>query len=1490
MFSAATQKWFDENFDAPTEIQKKAWPLLGKGKHTLLIAPTGSGKTLAAFLSAIDALVRAGDTPAAGVTILYISPLKALVHDIERNLRLPLVGIQHECEKLEQPMRRIRIDVRTGDTSQRDRRIQARAPGDILVTTPESLYLLLGSKAGQNLVNVQTVIVDEIHSLAPTKRGVHLALSLERLSMMARQDPQRVGLSATLKPPAEAAAFLGGDRKVEIVDTSVTPRMDLTVSVPVQDMTNPLPPPTDSEINNAINAGHRLAPLQAHKTRAPQSERGIWPMIYPRLLEHIRKNNATIIFVNSRSLCERLAQKLNELAEDTVVRAHHGSVSHERRIEIEEQLKTAQLKAVVATSSLELGIDMGAVDSVLMMESPGSVARGLQRIGRAGHGVGQLSKGVIYPKFRGDLLESAIIAQRMQSGEIEALRIPANALDVLSQQLVAICAQQNFRVRDLIRIIKRAYPYKNLSEQALESVLDMLSGRYPSTDFSELRPLLNWDRSTDEISPRKGAAMAARMNAGTIPERGMYGMYLAAGEDKAGARVGELDEEMVFETRAGENILLGASSWRVEQITRDRVIVSPAPGEPGKLPFWHGAGPGRSLELGIALGGFLRKLGTKPRAQCKTWLLENTPLDELASDNLAGYIFEQKQQTGVLPTDKAITVERFVDELGDWRICILSPFGARIHAPWAMALQQAMSARSGFDVQVMYTDDGMVLRMADAEDLPALDSLLPDPDEVEDFIIEQLAHTSLFAGLFRENAVRSLILRRHAPGRRTPLWAQRLKSQNLLAAVKSYPGFPIVVETYRAALADQFDLPGLKTILRGIRSRKIRVNEVHTQSASPFSMSLVFAYVASYLYEQDQPLAERRAQALTLDRNLLSQLLGQAELRELIDADVLEEIEAERQQLTPERKAKTKDHVHDLCLRLGDLSAAEVFARCVEKKTNIRKWLQELTKELRLIKVKLAGETRFIAAAEAGLFRDTFAIELPSDLPQSYIGTTSNPLEQIVRRYAHTHGPFLMRDLCVRYNIRAPQLEPVLNVLEKTGVLVLGGMRPHGSEMEWCDANVLRSIKRRTLAKLRNEATAVEAGTLGLFLPQWQGVNSGRQGLDWLQDVLLQLEGCRLLWSSLNEIILPARVKGFRADMLDTVTASGRFVWIGHGASGARDGRIAIYTRNHLSQLLELESAYAAPTGMHQLLLEHLAQHGASFLMELEDAARKAPKDLIKGGFSKQDFETVLWDLVWAGQITNDSFQPLRALSTKTSRSRSGRRQLNPLAGGRWSLTSRLVTQAVSETEKVLSHANVLLERYGIVSRGTSRAENIKWASVYKVMRAMEESGKIRRGYFVEGFGGTQFAYAYAVDGLRSMRADNAHEFKVPIVTVLSNIDPANPFGALLPWPELMNANEIRPRRIASACTVLVNGWPILAVSGRGRKVAVFNYRPVTSDEILTLAFTALGKYSLPGNKKHSIVIEQINAQAVRESSLFELVLGCGYVSDYKGLSSHPLH
>jgi ATP-dependent Lhr-like helicase len=1458
MFRPATQAWFDAAFAAPSEVQARGWAAIAAGQHALLVAPTGSGKTLAAFLAAIDRLTALPADAPPGVRVLYVSPLKALAADIERNLRAPLAGIRRQAERRGEALRDLRVDVRTGDTPAADRRLQARQPGDILVTTPESLFLLLGSRARSVLATVETVIVDELHALAAVKRGTHLAVSLERLAALTPRDPQRIGLSATVQPLAAAAAFLGGDRDVTVVDAARTPRLDVTVTVPVPDMTN-VQPPADAPAGTTSILG------QIHREAAGEArpgERGLWSAIYPELVTAIRAHRSTLVFVNSRGLCERLAHKLNELAGEELVQAHHGSVSHVRRAAIEEALKAGQLRGIVATSSLELGVDMGAIDLVVLVESPGSVARGLQRIGRAGHQVEATSVGRIYPKYPGDLVEATVVARRMQVGQIEALQVPVNALDVLAQQVVALCVDGPVQVDEVERLVRRAHPYRELSRAALEGVLDMLAGKYSFDDNRELRPLLVWDRDRGELRARRGAGMAVRFNAGTIPDRGAYGVYLV----RDGTRLGELDEEMVHETRRGDVIQLGASSWRVEEIGGDRVVVSPAPGEAGRLPFWRGDGIGRPLELGRAIGAFLRELGAQPRARAARWLRDHAPLDAHAAGNLVNYVFDQRDATGALPTDDTVVVERFRDELGDWRVCVLTPFGARVHAPWAMALQARLGAARGVDVQVMYTDNGLVLRIPDGDEPPAVDQLFPDPDEVTALATDQVAQTALFAGLFRENAVRSLLLRRRGPGRRTPLWAQRLKSQGLLALVQRYPAFPLVLETYRQALGDSFDLPGLRGLLADVRSRTLRVHEVETREASPFARQLVFAYVAAYMYEQDSPLAERRAQALSLDRNLLRELLGQDTLRELIDPAVLAELELELTRLADERRARDADELHDVLRWLGDLTPEEAAARVAGDGPAV---LATLLAARRAVAVRIGGAERVIAAEDAGLFRDALGLVPPAGLPDAFLGHVAEPLQALARRYARGRGPFAATDFAGRYGLTAAVAQRVLQALGAAGVLVEGEIRPGGSRAEWCDAEVLRVLKRRTLARLRTAVAPVDGPALARFLPDWHGVGSRRLGPERLLEAIAPLQGLALPWSALATVILPARLAGFAPEQLDLLAASGAIAWVGGGALGPQDGRVALYLRERAGTLVPPPGDGPADA-LHAAIAAVLERRGATFLSVLD-----ADVQALVPGATAPERRAALWDLVWSGIVTNDTFAPLRGLARRAGR-RGGPR-LDPLAGGRWFLVRELVDPRVDATRRTLARAELLLERYGIVSRDVAAAEELPggFAPLYQVLKTLEESGRVRRGWFVDGLAGAQFGHAGAVDRLRAAPPDG----DVAPLT-LAAIDPANPWGALLPWPG--GDGAARPRRVAGAWVIQHRGEPLLWVGPGARQLVTFPALAVEGG--LERALRALSALPRAG-RRSPLVIESIDGVPVFESPLAPALTQAGFRRDYRGLA-----
>ena len=1458
-FGPATATWFRRAFASPTPVQTRGWDAIASGKHALLVAPTGSGKTLAAFLSCIDKLVHKPPVHP-GVRVLYVSPLKALVYDVERNLRAPLVGVAHAAAEIGAPIVVPRVGVRTGDTKQSERAALARDPPSILVTTPESLFLMLASAVRSTLTTVETIIIDEVHAIAPSKRGAHLMLSLERLAADCAVDPVRIGLSATANPLEDIARFLGGDRPVEVVDCSAPPDIDVQIIVPVPDMTRPSfgAMPVAQPVRPRV--GSTLAPAPAPAPAPPglgePVDNSIWPAVYPRLVALIRGARSTIVFVNARGLCERLAQRLNEVAGEPLVRAHHGSLAHGQRTEIEEALKRGEIKCIVATSSLELGIDMGAVDLVVLVESPGAVARGLQRVGRAGHGVGERSHGRLFPKHRGDLLEAAVVVARMGRGEIESLAIPTNPLDVLAQHIVAMVGLGDTTVARIEAIIRRTSTYAKLPADALRGVLDMLAGRYPSQAFADLRPRIVWDRATDQLSPRQGALKIAIQNAGTIPDRGLYPVHLGEG----GPRVGELDEEMVHESAPGQVVTLGASAWRIERITRDRVLVVPAPGESGRLPFWKGEGPGRPLELGRALGAFTRDVASREHDDALAWLRSEHRLDEWAAQNLLAYVEEQRTATGVLPTDTAITIERFRDEVGDWRVCLLSPFGARVHAPWAMAIQADLAARHEFDVQAMWNDDGIVLRLVDTEELPQLDLLVPDPEAIHDRIVEQLAHSAMFAGVFRENAGRALLLPRTRAGVRTPLWAQRLKSQQLLAVAREYPAFPIVLETYRTCMQDMFDVPALIDILTGIRARTIRVDHVETTSPSPFARSLMFAYVAAYMYEGDMPLAERRAAALTLDRALLRELVGHEDIAQLLDPGATDDLEEELQRTAEGYRARGPDELHDALRRLGELTEDELVLR---SEGDPAQWITVLEDGRRAIRMRVGGRACVVAIEDAAMYRDGLGSMPPGGIPETFLATVPDALAQLVMRWARTHGPFTTDALAARWSIPASAISAVLAGMVRTGAVVFGRLRPGDDGERWCDAEVLRRIKRRSLARLRNEIAAVDAQTYAKFLPQWHGIGDPSRAPGRLAEVLTTLEGLPVAYSELEQHVLPARVAGFGPRMLDELGAMGELCWVGKGAMGPDDGKVALFRRDRVGLLLDPPVVPDDLDPLRRAILDHLALRGASFVVELLRAA---------GDVRLGELESALWDLAWAGLVTNDTFLPLRALAAG-ARARPGQRS----GGGRWSLVADLLGPERSPTERALARATMLVARHGIVSRDVLATEQIEggFAPIGRVLRELEEAGKVRRGYFVEGTGGAQFAAPGAVDRLRAARQP---ERAAPVV--LAATDPAQPYGAVLPWPH-RSPDKGGARRVAGATVVLVDGAAVLFVERGGRRWITF----AAADDPATfeIAAQALGRIARERRGK-MLRVESIDGEAARETKYAAALRAVDFRSDVRGL------
>ncbi|MGH3794454.1 MAG: ATP-dependent helicase [Pseudonocardiaceae bacterium] len=1537
LFSPATRDWFAGAFAAPTPAQEGAWRAAAAGEHALVVAPTGSGKTLAAFLWALDRLAVAGPPGDVGrrCRVLYISPLKALAVDVERNLRSPLTGIRQAAHRLGLPRPDIQVGMRTGDTPVEQRRAFSRTPPDVLVTTPESLFLLLTSAARESLRGIETVIIDEVHAVAGTKRGAHLALSLERLDALLVRPAQRIGLSATVRPIDEVSAFLAGGRPVTVVQPATRKTIEVSVQVPVEDM-SALGERTGEEDESAAGAQQRAS---------------IWPAVESRVLGLVRQHRSTIVFANSRRLAERLTARLNELATEeptaprgrmpaelmgqaglaggappVIAKAHHGSMSREQRTLVEEELKSGRLPCVVATSSLELGIDMGAVDLVVQVEAPPTVASGLQRVGRAGHQVGAVSRGVVFPKFRGDLVSCAVVAERMASGAIEALRYPRNPLDVLAQQVVAMVAMEPWAVGELAALVRRAAPYTALPDSALHAVLDMLAGRYPSEEFGELRPRIVWDRVADELRGRPGAQRLAVTSGGTIPDRGLFIVMTPGGADGAGSRVGELDEEMVYESRVGDTFLLGSSAWRIEDITRDRVIAVPAPGEPARMPFWKGDAPGRPLELGRALGAFVRELASATTAAA-TARARSAGLDEWATENLLSYLREQRETAGHVPDDRTVLVERFRDELGDWRMVVHSPFGAQVNGPWALAIGARLRERRGVEAQVLSADDGIVLRLPDALDdggaevVPTAEDVLLDPDEVEQLVIAEVGTSALFASRFRECAARSLLLPRRDPGRRTPLWQQRQRSAQLLTVASKYEQFPVVLEAMRECLQDVYDLPGLRELMSDVRARRVRVVEVATPVPSPFARSLLFGYVGMFLYELDAPLAERRAAALSLDSTLLAELLGSEAIRELLDPEVLAGVEAQLQRLDPARHARDVEGAADLLRVLGDLTEAEAAQRGVAPG-----WLAELGAARRAITVRISAEQRWIAIEDAGRVRDALGAALPVGVPEAFTEPVPDPLGDLLLRYARTHGPFTAAATAARFGLGAAVTRAVLDRMTGAGTLVRGELRPvdaGGGGTEYCHTEVLRRLRRLSLARLRAEVAPVEQTALGRFLPAWHGIlpqdrtsqrGGGRERTsparrlrsaptpDDVLSAVEQLAGAPVPASALESLVLPARLPGYSPALLDELTTSGEVTWTGCGSLTRGDGWIALAPTDVADLLLPDLDEQLELTSPHRALLRALgwdpaggpATGGALFYRQLADRAGEhllAEGEQVLGDI---DLVAALWELVWAGLLTNDSLAPLRAAVSGRSaahrprrsaprgryaRMRAGRAPMPsrtgpPAAAGRWSLAP---APEPDPTRRAHARAEAYLERHGVLTRGALDTERVAggFSGVYKVLRAMEESGRCRRGYVVEGLGAAQFAVPGAIDRLRAVGQVDDNGCAV----VLAAADPAQPYGAALPWPPTVGEVRHRPGRKAGALAVLVDGAAVLYVERGGKSLLSF-----TEDtETLRAAVGALAGAVQQG-WLGSLSVQRADGEAALGSALAGLLTESGFRATPRGL------
>ncbi|WP_211222706.1 Lhr family ATP-dependent helicase [Gulosibacter molinativorax] len=1612
-FGEATRTWFLGAFEQPTRAQREAWDAIATGGHTLVVAPTGSGKTLAAFLWALDRLIHDGTAPRErGTRILYISPLKALGVDVERNLNAPLVGIDQTAKRLGLEATPITVGVRSGDTKPAERRRLQANPPDVLITTPESLYLMLTSTARDGLRTVDTVIVDEVHALADSKRGAHLALSLERLDALRtspeeRPPAQRIGLSATVRPLETVAKFLGGSAPVTIVAPPSEKAFDLKVVVPVEDLsdlgTSGTPAPS-TNLDDDI--------LFGDASQATDPRRGsIWPHIESEIVDRVLEHRSTIVFVNSRGLAERLTANLNEEYRERTGRAatdegedapfartHHGSMSKDIRAEVEEALKSGQLRCVVATSSLELGIDMGDVELVIQVESPPSVASGLQRLGRAGHQVGGVSRGELLPKHRADVLHSAVVASRMLSGSIERIELIENPLDVLAQQIIAASAIDRWAVDDWLALVRKAASFQRLSRTLLDSVLDLLAGRYPSDEFAHLRPRILWDRDADTFEGRPGAQRLAVTGGGTIPDRGMYGVFMFTGAEdgpeaedgttgssrrKAGMRVGELDEEMVYESRVGDVIALGSTSWRIREIGPDRVRVTPAFGEPGKLPFWHGDSIGRPAELGAAIGEVTRDIASNDAVPATLAPV----LDENASSNLLRYVREQREATGQVPSDRVLVVERNRDELGDWRVVLHSPYGRRVHAPWALLVTARVRERFGMEGSAMASDDGIVVRIPDIDaDPPGAELFVFDREEIAPTVTREVGASALFAARFRENAARALLLPRLHPGKRSPLWQQRLRAAQLLEVARRYPEFPIILETVREVLHDVYDLDAFTELIARIESREVRITEVITGEPSPFARNLLFGYVGQFLYEGDQPLAERRAAALNLDASLLAELLGATSLRDLLDQEAIADVEAELQKRAPGFRARDLEGVADLLRLLGPLTEAEIIDRFGEDATEVAEPVEvpeptstaehvevamastsstseastsstfevseivaHLVADKRALRLRIAGEERVAAIEDAARLRDGLGTPIPIGVPAAFLTPIADPLGDLVGRFARTHAPFTTADVATRLGIGHAVATDALQRLELAHRVVRGEFTPGRAGEEWVDDRVLRRIRARTLAKLRHEVEPVSQAAYARFLADWQQVDSGSggaavSGVEGVFTVIDQLQGVQIPASAWESLVLPARVRDYAPGMLDELIVSGEVRWHGHGEIGRADGWLSLHLTDteHLTFQREALPEDASPLAKRVAAV--LAEGGAMFLpqiviaLEQDSAAEahesdpdpdptaaapglgptfRAATDTPGAPAPRRDTPSLeaiadaLWELAWLGVVTCDSLVPLRAVLTGPARSGSASRsapshrtarqpargrsfrswaaerkavQVPPRAAGRWSLAA---TYDEDATVKAQAAAELQLDRYGVVTRGSVEASGAEggFALAYRVLAKFEEAGRARRGYFIDGLGAAQFATAGAIDLLRRADDDRFTE-KPPLRAItLAATDPANPYGAALPWPE--HPSTHRPGRKAGGLVTLVDGALVLYVERGGKTLLSFleddsldavENNPVARAAAISLA-DAVRRARIP-----NLVIEKIDGKYALETPLARLLTDAGFGQIPRGL------
>lgn len=1525
-FTPATQRWFAAAFTAPTPVQQAAWKAIATGKHCLVIAPTGSGKTLAAFMKAIDLLFqeRAGQDKRVRETttrILYISPVKALAADVRRNLSLPLEGVYAQRRALGDPETLLNVGMRSGDTPAGDRAKLLRRPPDILITTPESLFLMLTSQARNTLRGVTTVIIDEVHAVAGSKRGSQLALSLERLDQLLPSPAQRIGLSATVKPEDRVAHFLGGAQETLIVNPASERTLEMKIVVPVEDMTD--------------IAGRSEQPSETTST-----SRSIWPHIETQILEQVMSHRSTLIFANSRGLAEKLTARLNERyasqlnsppplqapqhydsfaggtekradgATALIARSHHGSVSKEQRSEIEAALKAGELRCVVATSSLELGIDMGPVDLVIQVGAPFSVASALQRVGRAGHQVGGISSGIIFPRTRRDVVDAAVTVKAMLEGQLDPIEPPNNPLDILAQQTLAAVAMDSLHIDAWFALVRRADPFRTLPRNVFDATLDMLAGKYPSDEFAQFRPRLVWDRESGILSPRPGAQHLAVTSGGTIPDRGMFSVVLPEGEEQSGSRrVGELDEEMVYESRVNDIITLGATSWRIQQITHDQVVVVPAPGRSARLPFWHGEGLRRSAVLGERIGTFLRQMENAllhhPAEAEKA--LSAVGLNENAVRNTLSLLAEQRESTGVLPTDQTLIIERCRDESGDWRVILHSPWGQRVHAPWALAIAERIRRQMGIDPSVVASDDGIIACFPDSEGrVPGVELFVFEPDLLQRIVTTSVGSSALFAARFRECASRALLLPRRNPGKRSPLWQQRLRAGQLLQVAREHDDFPILIETARECLQDVYDLAALHQLMEKVQRGKIRFVDVTTDTPSPFAAPLLFGYVAEFMYAGDAPLAERRASLLSLDSNLLGELLGKADMRELLASSVIERVEQELQRTAKAYKVSGKEGIADLLRELGPLSLAEIEARFASEDIDeAAASLKSLEEAQRVINVIIADRSRWAAIEDAARLRDAIGTALPAGIPVAFLQPLGKPLRDLINRYARTHALFTTREIAERFGLGVAVVGEELERLSEQAKVRKGdfGLQRDDSQ-QWVAEEIFKRLRLRSLRSAREATQPVAHSAWVTMLLERHGLinqaaaqfgadhaafsHGAYEGVNGVARVIEQLAGVALPASLWESQILRARVRDYQPAMLDELLANGEVIWCGHKSLSYNDGLISLHLAEYAAETLPASVQQSELAPLQQSIVHMLSEGGAWFGREI--LLRMETNEHV----GSEQIYAALWELAWMGYITTDTWIPVRALISSPSVSRSrparalrSRRMHNfslksperrsPPANtiaGRWSLIKR---ETLQPTTLALALVENMLDRYGVITRGSAISEQIPggFPALQPVLRGFEDAGRLLRGRFVEGLGGAQFADNLTIERLRELAKTPSNE---RATAALAAMDPANPFGATLNWP--MHASGTRPTRRNGAFVVIAGGELQLYLPQGGKDLLTF----ATESQPLSLAISALGT-ALKRDKQLRFTLETVDGEPAGLSPQLAALRAAGFSRVPNGFS-----